>query len=333
MNDFSQKTRATRRQAGLTLVELMVALAIGSFLIVGAVQIYSQSRQSYIVNESIAKVQDTATFAMDAIESDLRMASNWGRMSRGLGVEGRSVAGDANPTGLAGVPGECGVEWVLDLALHVDGDNNGYTLPCPPAEVVQANSDHVVVRRATVAPVAPEAGRLQIQTTRVQGEVFLSDGTAGSIPSAFAPADSATHNLLVTSYYVASDSELIPGVPTLRRKVLRMNAGVADVIDEEIAPGVENLQVQFGIDVDEDNSVDRYVNPGDGIYDPDDGAYIPGARIITARVWLVVRGVDIEVGLDDSRTYTPGDVDLGQPTDQFRRMQVSKTILLRNARS
>jgi len=326
MNDLSQ---IIRRQAGLTLIELMVALAIGSFLIVGAVQIYAQSRQSYIVNESIAKVQDTATFAMDAIESDLRMASNWGRMSRGLGVEGRSVAGDANPTGLPGIPAECGIDWVLDLAMPVDGDNNGYTLPCPPEEAVQANSDHVVVRRATVAPVPLEAGRIQIQTTRVQGEIF----TNGAVPTSFTPVDSSTHNLLVTSYYVASDSDLIPGVPTLRRKVLRMNAGVADIIDEEIAPGVENLQVQFGIDVNEDNTVDRYVNPGDGVYDPTNAAYIPGARIITARVWLVVRGIDIEVGITDDRTYTPGDVDLGQPADEFRRMQVSKTILLRNARS
>lgn len=318
-------------QTGLTLIEMMVALAIGSFLIIGAVQVYSQSRQAYIVNESIAKVQDTATFAMDAIESDLRMASNWGRMSRGLGVEGRSVTGDANPTGLAGLPGECGVDWVLDLAMPVDGDNNGYGLPCPPAEVIQPDSDHVVVRRASVAPamLPLEVGRPYIQTTRVQGEVF----TDGAVPASFTPADSATHSLMVSSYYVASDSELIPGVPTLRRKVLRMNAGVADIIDEEIAPGVENMQVQFGIDVNEDNTVDRYVNPGDGVYDPTSGAYIPGARIITARVWLVVRGVDIEVGLIDDRTYTPGDVDLGQPADQIRRMQVSKTILLRNARS
>ncbi len=323
----------TSREQGLTLVEVMVALAIGSFLIIGAVQIYNQSRQAYIINESIAKVQDTATFAMDAIESDLRMASNWGRMSRGLGVEGRSVIGDENPTNLAlaGSTTACGVEWVLDLSMPVDGDNNGYGLPCPPAEVIQPDSDHFVVRRASVAPALLEAGRLQIQTTRVQGEVFLSDGAA--IPASFSPVDSSTHNLMVTSYYVASDSDLIPGVPTLRRKVLRMVGGVADIVDEEIAPGVENLQIQFGLDVNEDNTVDRYVNPGNGVYDPEDAAYIPGARIITARVWLVVRGIDIEVGLTDNNVYAPGDVVLGEQNDEFRRMQVSKTILLRNART
>jgi type IV pilus assembly protein PilW len=313
----------------MTLIEVMVALAIGSFLIIGAVQIYTQSRQSYIVNESIAKVQDTASFAMDAIESELRMASNWGQMSRPLSIEGRSVIGDANPLNLPGIPAECGEEWVLNLAIPVDGDNNGYTLPCPPNVGLQANSDHLVVRRATVAPVPLELNRVQLQTTRIQGALF----TDQAIPAGFSPADSSTHNLLVNSYYVANDSELIPGVPALRRKVLRMNGGVADVIDEEIAPGVENLQVQFGIDVNDDNTVDRYVNPGDGVYDPTSAAYVPGAKVITARVWLVVRGIDRENGLVDDSTYTPGDVNLGQPADDFRRLQVSKTILLRNARS
>ena len=35
----------------------------------------------------------------------------------------------------------------------------------------------------------------------------------------------------------------------------------------------------------------------------------------------------------DNRDYEPGDVDLGVYSDGFRRMQVSKTILLRNART
>ena len=147
------------------------------------------------------------------------------------------------------------------------------------------------------------------------------------------PADSETHNLLVNSYYVAADSPLVPGVPTLRRKSLGTLAGVPAIVDQEIAPGVENLQVQFGIDVDADNTVDRYVNPGDPIYDPAAAGFVPGARVLTARIWLVVRGISAEVGIDDNRDYEPGDVDLGVPNDEFRRMLVSKTILLRNVRT
>ena len=54
---------------------------------------------------------------------------------------------------------------------------------------------------------------------------------------------------------------------------------------------------------------------------------------MTARVWMVVRGVSAEFGIQDSINYQPGDVNLGVHNDSFRRMQVSKTILLRNARS
>ncbi len=330
MTRLNRKVRIIQDEAGLTLVEMMVALAIGSFLIIGAVQVYSQSRQSYIVNESVAKVQDTATFAMDTIEADLRMASNWGRTSRGLTIEGRSIAGDANPLSIPGIPTECGADWLLNLAMPVDGDNNGYTLPCATAATRQASSDHLIIRRASVNPAPLESGRPQIQSSRLTGQIF----TDGAIPAGFLPTDSSTHNLLVSSYYVANNSDLMPGVPTLRRRILRMNSGTAEIVDEEVAPGVENLQVQFGIDVNEDNTVDRYVNPGDGIYDPTDAVnYVPGARVITARVWLVVRGFDLEVGLVDDQTYTPGDVDLGTYSDNFRRMQVSKTILLRNART
>ena len=66
----------------MTMVELLVALAIGSFLMIGAVQVYNQSRQAYVINDSIARVQETAQFAMDTVEADLRMASNWGQTSR-----------------------------------------------------------------------------------------------------------------------------------------------------------------------------------------------------------------------------------------------------------
>ena len=325
-----------RRQTGLTLVELMVALAIGSFLIIGAVQIYNQSRQAFIVNESVARVQETAQFAMDTIEADLRMASNWGRNSRSLTVEGRSLAGDPNPLGLA-APADCGADWALDLAQPVDGDNNAYGLLCAATGGAQGNSDVVTVRRASVNPVPIEAGRLQLQTTRIQGRLFDN----GVVPADFDPVtidpitgapSSTTHNLMVNSYYVSPTSELIPGVPTLRRHVLTVRNGAPVIDDQEVAPGVENIQLQLGIDVDEDNTVDRYVNPGDPIYDPAAAGYVPGARVLTARIWLLVRGVTPEFGIQDTRNYQPGDVALGTPNDGFRRMQVSKTILLRNQR-
>jgi type IV pilus assembly protein PilW len=324
------RTMTTQEQTGLTLIELMVALAIGSFLMIGAIQIYNQSRQAFVVNESIARVQETAQFAMDTIEADLRMASNWGRNSRGLAVEGRSIIGDVNPRNLPLPANNCAADWALNLALPIDGVNNGYGLACPATGGTQANSDVITIRRASVVPAPLEAGRLQVQTTRIQGEIFAD----GNIPTTFSAADSATHNLLVSSYYVAPSSTLIAGVPTLRRhRLIGGGAGGPTIVDEEVAPGIENIQIQLGIDVDADNTVDRYVNPGNQIYDPTAAGYIPGARVMTARIWMIVRSIDFEAGVGDTRDYRPGDVILGVQSDSYRRMQVSKTILLRNART
>ncbi len=325
--------RDLQKQAGITLIELMVALAIGSFLMIGAVQVYNQSRQAFVVNESIARVMETAQFAMDTIEADLRMASNWGQQSRGLAIVGRSMTGDANPLTAPTGGGNCGALWALDLANPVAADNDTYNLACAPgpmgAAVAQGNSDVVTTRRTTVAVMPLEAGRLQVQSTRIQGELFWD----GNVPAAFNPAGSETHNLLVNSYYVAQSSALIPGVPTLRRKSLSVTGGAPDVDDQEVAPGVENLQIQFGVDVDQDNTVDRYVNPGDAILNPLAAGFIPGARVITARVWILVRSLGIELGVQDLNDYEPGNIDLGVYNDGFRRMMVSKTILLRNART
>lgn len=316
------------RNRGVTLVEIMVALAIGSFLLIGALQVYSQSREAYVVNESIARVQETAQFAMDTLEADVRMASNFGLQSRGFAISGRSLETNGNPKNLP-LPTTCGEAWSIDLDRPIEGTNNGYMLPCPASGGVQPQSDSLTVRRTTVEKSAVEAGRLQIQSTRIAGELF-SDGI---LPAGFDPVLSETHDLLVNTYYVAADSSLIPGTPALRRKMLTSINGTPAIVDQEIAPGVENLQFQFGVDIDGDNTVDRYVNPGDPVIDPAAISYIADARIITARIWLIIRSVSPEIGIQDNRSYAPGDVSLGMFADQYRRMQVSKTVLLRNART
>ncbi len=337
-------THSIKGQSGLSIIELMVALAIGSFLMVGALTIYGQSREAFVVNEAVARVQETATFAMDTVEADLRMASNWGRNSRGMAIEGSSKPDEADPLNI--IPSsalDCGARWVMDLGRPVTGENNSYTLSCAPkqgATAWQEDSDIITVRRASVSPVVPQSGRLQIQSTRIQGRVFYNGVIPGefqepAVPTSPAlPTDpSATHNLVVNSYYVAKESELIPGVPALRMKTLTVESGASAIEDVEVAPGVENIQIQLGIDVNQDNTVDRYVNPGHDIYDPTATGYVPGARVMTARIWMVVRSTSQEQGVNDTNDYKPGDADLGVFNDNYRRLQVSKTILLRNART
>ncbi|RDZ29214.1 PilW family protein [Lysobacter silvisoli] len=71
-------TPTYRSQQGLSLVELMVALAIGMLLMLGLVQVMSASRSAYRLAEGIGRAQENARFAMDSLERDLRMAGHLG---------------------------------------------------------------------------------------------------------------------------------------------------------------------------------------------------------------------------------------------------------------
>ncbi len=111
--------------------------------------------------------------------------------------------------------------------MTVDGSNS-YALPCGATGGAEGNSDTLTVRRATVDPVAPDGKHLQIQTSRIQGQLFQDTNIPAGFSAAVDPVtgqpDSTTHDLIVNSYYVAADSNLIPNTPTLRRKSLDVSA-------------------------------------------------------------------------------------------------------------
>lgn len=67
-----------RRGRGLSLIELMVALAIASFLMLGLVQMFSATRTAYQLSEGLARAQESGRFAMDYLQRDLRMAGHFG---------------------------------------------------------------------------------------------------------------------------------------------------------------------------------------------------------------------------------------------------------------
>jgi len=72
-------TRPSRRQAaGLSLIELMIALLIGTILVMGLVQVFSASRSAYQLSQGIARNQENARFALDFLSRDLRMVGHAG---------------------------------------------------------------------------------------------------------------------------------------------------------------------------------------------------------------------------------------------------------------
>jgi len=66
------------RQAGLSLVELMVALVLGLLLSAGVITIFISAKQDYQVQDAVSQVQENGRFSLEFLSSDIRMAGYTG---------------------------------------------------------------------------------------------------------------------------------------------------------------------------------------------------------------------------------------------------------------
>jgi len=70
----------SRRSAGFSMVELMVAMVISLLLMAGVVQIFSGSKASYIMQEGNSRLQENARFALGRLSHDISAAGYLGCM-------------------------------------------------------------------------------------------------------------------------------------------------------------------------------------------------------------------------------------------------------------
>ena len=109
--------------------------------------------------------------------------------------------------------------------------------------------------------------------------------------------------------------------------------------------GVEDIQIELGVDPGEDRNADddpddiagdgmadlvngivaRYVKPGDAI--------LSSGQVVAVRIWVRVRAEEPEAGFKDNRVYNYGSVVDFRPNDGYRRVVMSRTIFLRNSRA
>jgi len=64
-----------RRAVGFTLIELMIAMAIGLIAMLGIISLFGGTNRTNKLQEGLARLQENGRFAVMRIESDLRMAS------------------------------------------------------------------------------------------------------------------------------------------------------------------------------------------------------------------------------------------------------------------
>lgn len=322
-------TYLNRTQRGFTLIELMIAMVLGLIVAGGIVQVFVNGRQSYRVDQQVAKMQDEARFALDEIGRDLRMASYLGEVLMPATVTqdpALALGVDCGPAGQA--------DWALGLNDAVTNDINTITsvdnangaaanasFSCIDPAEVRPNSDLVGVKRV-LADITPIAALLP-GTTYIR-----SNGTISVMYTAPAggplPLPAWDREYVSRIYYIRNFSETPgDGVPSLCRKALQ--PGVPPNMGTEcIARGIEDLQLSFGLDTDGDSAPDRYLeNP----------TLAELQQVVTARVLLLARTQELDMRYTDQRTYRIGNAPDFAPADNFHRRIYSITVGVYNRRN
>jgi type IV pilus assembly protein PilW len=340
------------KQRGLSLIELLVALSIGSFLIIGAVTVQSQTRKTFTVNENQARLQETARYALSVLEPDLQLAGLYGFSNQSAGIKwdlggDRPVTANLMRAGktLDGIPAvfdECGKNEVIDVNAAVSASDGAWSMGCDPyGSETLPGTDTVTVRRTSTEKVDAVEGRLQIFANRLKPDdvrFFIDGSPPGKVEDEIAEV----RDYLMRTYYIAQDSEGRPNLPAMRVKQITSSDGAGAWDDQEVVRGVEDIQIEIGVDPGDaeldgsiikengmatfvNGNVSRYVKPGDAI--------LSSAQVVAIRIWVRVRAEEPEQGFRDQRLYEYGSVKNFRPGDAFRRVVMSRTIFLRNSRS
>lgn len=305
---------------GLSLVELMIAVALGSVLCLAATTVLLKSKRAYLQDEQLARLQENGHYALRLLSRELSMA----------GFYGEALPEEIMP---AGVGGNACYRHLVDLSAtfsHYDNvsasgkASSGEQLPsgCARPGDHLAGSDVLVMRRAMDRPAQLRGESLvsmreQMLYLRVDRHgAGLVRGTTAAGP--FASLWRFHPQLYFLRKYSRQAGDSIPALCRIRLSPEARRTAPVECLVE----GVEQMQFEFGIDTNGDTHADHYVATLSGV-DAD--------RVVLARIYLLVRTPLPLPGHTDPGRYVLGNAEYGAPGDAYFRRVLSTSILLRNS--
>lgn len=283
-----------RPQRGMTLVELMVASALGLFLIAVMGTIYLGSKGTFQSQDTMARLQEDGRFAMDTISTDLRMAGFRGCLGAGKSTTVSNTLNSPTSTlynfSLAmGASRKVGSVWApaLDSAISnlspapsSAGDVLTIRRPVAGGWGLTAEMNDGYDTMSIGSPSPFHSGDLLMVTDCNGAAVFQATNnnptTTGSIAhttgGSFTPGlstsnlgraylqDAMVYRMETVTYYLAPSAR--PGKTGITSLWSYTNPSYdGSVQPAEIVTGVEKMAVAVGVDTDGDRNADVYTTP------------------------------------------------------------------------
>jgi type IV pilus assembly protein PilW len=322
-----------RKLGGFSLIELMITMALGLAIVAAVGTLSLNAARSYRAMNRSSEQIENGRYALKIIKDDLEHAGFFGTLNP-------SNAGLSLPTS---VPDPCGTannppspQTLYNSLLLPISSTCGLSLT---SKVSSAGM--LILLRANSATTA--LGVLNPRNTYIQtnpAEVIIGKGASFISNQGAATAFSLRNldntnadirQLHVRIYYVRSYSQSGDGIPTLMRRAPTDTDSDARAIIE----GIENLQLQYGLDGTLTTDCNSTPAVGDGAPDAyyaagDITCWKDWSNIVSVKVYLLVRSLESDPSLfTDTKTYDLGNLSV-TPGGNYQRRVFSQVVRLIN---
>lgn len=332
-----------KHSSGFTLIELMVAMALGLIILIGVMNVLLINLQTQRVQEGISRMQESARYVLEEMSINIRNAGYLGcigdpslmvntlNSSAGF-LSNFSIplmAYDATETEWSPerpasiVSPDLGSD-ILSIRTALDGDIFlTKSMPNTSAALfATATTDIVAGDIMIITDCGASAVFQATQYNTNNGSIVHNTGSGDGLT----PPNNATKDLgkrfepgahllkmSLINYYIRESAS--GDGPALWRQNFSQDP-------VELAPYVERLHVLLGHDTDTDGVVDVYRAASD--------ANVNWAQIVTVRLALLMRSPQVLPIDVDSRIFQMVGEDVGPFDDRFARQLFTKTISIRN---
>ncbi|MBT2150399.1 PilW family protein [Pseudoalteromonas tetraodonis] len=327
------------KQAGFTLIEMMISLFIGGLILGGVMFTYIGMKVTTRDTMTIGELQESGRLAINIMQRDIEQVGFWGTYyddsftTANTTVTATGVAGDcsegANNGSFPDLTSSSNFRTIY-AKTTTSKDN----LNCINDGIIPANDKETDILQLKFLQGDPQYDAVAgTNTTSDKINYFIAEQEQAS----FVTGKHTPTNINATIwpyshhvYYIKEEEYLVNNqeikVPALRRKRL-VNGKMTS---ETIMEGVENMRFVFGLDTTSDSRVDTYKS----INNMTATDWENRKGILTVQVFLLIRALQPDPGITlKNQTYVLGE-DANKRTltfsDSFRRTVFTTTIRLNN---
>jgi type IV pilus assembly protein PilW len=343
-----------KAQDGYTIVELMVAMTIGLMILATLVTVFANNSRARVEIDRANQQTENGRYALQLLSDELHNAGYFAEFNPGTVSSPDSQLQPNVPTA---IPDPCATDVTSlnsNVAVPVQGYDNATAGNIPGCLAnVRAGTDILVVRRASTCAVgdagcdplvagAPyfEASTCDTELQQTGTGHFVLDKSTATLTNAVHQIHCTTasgwHQYRTHIYFVANDDKPNDGIPTLKRAEL--GAGGFTIVP--LVEGVENLQIEYGLDTTAPTSGMPAVYTADpGIYNgcaPADCVSY-WRNTVAAKIHLLARNNTTTPGYVDDKTYALGLMadgitpkNVGPYNDAFKRHAYEAVVWLTN---